>query len=805
MRSLHIATLGQDIRYAFRMIRKNPGFTAIVVVTLALGIGANTATFSMVQAALSISIPDPDRVVVVHTDNVKRGMRNLPASVPDFWDWRDSGLFSNVGAFTNEGVNVRQGDRVERVNAVFVTAGFFDVAGLRPRLGRAFTEQDTRPNAPPVVVLNERAWRSRFLENAGVIGQTIVVDGVPRSIIGVFPRGLPTDGREELYVPLVFDSTKVLERGSRSYPVIGRLRQGLSLTEARQRMGDLADRLGREYPDDEGNTFRLQPIGEALIQDSQTLLGVLFGAVGFVLMIACANIAGLLLARGTARQREMTVRAALGASRWALARQLLIESLLLGLLGGAVALLPAIWGIQFISMLRIEELPNSDLTSLNWTVLGFNLGVSVITGLLFGCAPAVTNWKTNVSEALKATGPALGGGAHQRLRSSFVVGEIALTLVLLVGAGLALQSFLRLRSTNPGYDASGLLTLRVALSERQYPDVEKQRAFFDRVIDRARALPGLESISGISELPAGDSIHGTGFLPTDRPEPRRADVPIVLYESVINDYFRTMRIPLVEGRSFNDLDRTDSQPVLVVDRWTADRYWPNQNPIGKRVKLGSKQEPREIVGVVGTVEQKLAVTLMLGQLGQVYLPMSQGPKPAMALVVRTSGNTTQAASTLRTIVSEIDPDQALFELRLMDDFRASGRAMHRLAMTLLGTFALVALLLAAIGLYGVIAFSVGQRTREFGIRMSLGAQRRDVLQLVLRQGVIMTAVGLALGLAGAFSLTRAMAAILYGIGANDSTTFGWSALLLAAVALLASYVPAYRATLIDPVKALHHD
>jgi putative ABC transport system permease protein len=278
-----------------------------------------------------------------------------------------------------------------------------------------------------------------------------------------------------------------------------------------------------------------------------------------------------------------------------------------------------------------------------------------------------------------------------------------------------------------------------------------------------------------------------------------------LYESVINDYFRTMRIPLLTGRSFNDLDRTDSQPVLIVDRWTADRYWPNQNPIGKRVKLGSKQEPREIVGVVGPVEQRLAVTLMLGQLGQVYLPMSQGPKPTMSLVVRTSGNTTQPASTLRTIVSEIDPDQALFELRLMDDFRANGRAMHRLAMTLLAAFALVALLLAAIGLYGVIAFSVGQRAREFGIRMSLGAQPRDVLQLVVRQGVIMTAIGLTLGLVGAFSLTRAMAAILYGIETNDSKTFGWSVLLLAVVALLASYVPARRATLIDPVTALHHD
>src|SRR5262249_20223381 len=416
-----------------------------------------------------------------------------------------------------------------------------------------------------------------------------------------------------------------------------------------------------------------------------------------------------------------------------------------------------------------------------------------------------TNWKTNVSESLKATGPALGGGAHQRLRSFFVVGEIALTLVLLVGAGLALQSFMRLRSSNPGYDARDLLTLRIALSERQYPDVDKQRGYFERLFDRTRGVPGLESIAAISELPSGDSIHGTGFFPADRPEPRRADVPIVLYETVGNVYFQTMRIPLLGGRPFNDFDRAASQPVVIVDQWTAERYWPNQNPIGQRVRLGSKQALREVVGVVGTVEQRLAVKIMLGQLGQVYLPMSQEPKPAMALVVRTAGNGAQVASTLRRIVQGIDPDQALFELRLMDDLRAAGRAMYRLAMTLLGAFASVALLLAAIGLYGVIAFSVGQRTREFGIRMSLGAQRRDVLQLVLRQGVIMAAVGVALGLAGAFSATRAMSAILYGIGANDSKTFGWAALLLAAIALLACYVPARRATLIDPVKALHHD
>jgi putative ABC transport system permease protein len=787
------------------MIRKNPGFTAIVVITLALGIGANTVTFSMLQAALSIAIPDSNRVVVIHTDNAKRGMRNLPASVPDFLDWKDSGIFSSVGAYTNEGVNLRQGDRVEHVRALFVTAGFLDVTEPQPRLGRAFTERDTSPNAPPVVMLSDKTWQSRFLGNASIIGQTVVVDGVPRSVIGVLPRQLTSVGREEIYVPLVFDSPKLTERGSRSYPVIGRLRSGLSLLEAQHRMSDLAERLGREYPDDEGNTFRLQPVKEAFLEDSQALLAVLFGAVGFVLAIACANIAGLLLARGTARKREMTIRAALGASRWALARQLLIESLLLGLVGGIIAVLPAVWGIRFISSLNLEELPNPDLIALNWTVLAFNLAISIVTGLLFGCIPAFTSWKTNVSESLKATGPSLGGGEHQRLRGFFVVGEIALTLVLLVGAGLALQSFLRLRSSNPGYDARGLLTLRVALSERQYPDGEKQRAFFDRVIDRARALPGLESISGISELPAGDSLHGTGFLPTDRPEPRRVDVPIVLYETVINDYFRTMSIPLLAGRSFDNQDRTDSRPVLIVDRWTADRYWPNQNPIGKRVKLGSKQEPREIVGVVGTVEQKLAVTLMLGQIGQVYLPMSQGPKPAMSLVVQTDGNVPRVASAIRSVVQEIDADQALFELRLMDDFRAAGRAMHRLAMTLLGAFALVALLLAAIGLYGVIAFSVGQRTREFGIRMSLGAQRRNVLQLVLRQGLIMTAAGLALGLAGAFSLTRVMATILYGIGANDSRTFGWSALLLAVVALLASYVPAHRATLIDPVKALHHD
>jgi putative ABC transport system permease protein len=800
-----ISTLGQDIRYACRMLRKNPGFTTVVVVTLALGIGANTVTFSMLQAALAIAIPDSNRVVLVHTDNTKRGVRNLPASIPDFLDWRDSGVFSHIGAFTEDGVNVRLGDRVERVSALFVTAGFFEVVDPRLRLGRVFTEPETSPSAAPVVVLSEKAWQSRFLGDTGIIGRTVVVDGVPRNIIGVLPRRFPTVGREELYVPLVFNSAKTTERGSRSYPVIGRLRQGLTLPEAQRRMSDLADHLGRQYPDDEGNTFRLQPVREAFLEDARTLLGVLFGAVGFVLMIACANIAGLLLARSTARQREMSIRTALGASRWMLTRQLLTESSVLALLGGAVAVVPAVWGMHFISSLKLDELPNPDLISLNWTVLAFNLGVSLVTGLLFGCIPAFTVWKTSVSESLKATGASLGGGAHQRLRSLFVVSEIALTLVLIVGAGLALQSFLRLRSSDPGYDARGLLTMRVALSERQYQDGEKQGAFFERLIDRARVVPGLESISGVSELPASDSIHATGFLPTDRPEPRRADVPIVLYESVLNDYFRTMRVPIVAGRFFNERDRTDSQPVAIIDEWAASRYWPNQSPIGQHVRLGFRQPPREIVGVVGAVEQRLVVKVMLGQIGQAYLPMSQAPKPAMSLVVRPGGDSAEAVSAIRSILRGVDQDQALFEVQLMDEMRAEGRALHRLAMSLLGAFALLALLLAAIGLYGVIAFSVGQRTREFGIRMSLGAQRRDVLRLVVGQGVIMTVIGIGLGLAGAFSLTRVMGTMLYGIGANDSRTFGWSALLLAAVALLASYVPARRATLIDPVRALRND
>ena len=802
-----LRSLARDFRYAVRVLRKNPGFSAVVIATLALGIGANSAIYSAMRATLTPApVPDMDRVTIVWTDNFKRSEHEFPVSAPDYKDWKSSGVFSSLGIFEQKGRNLRLGSRSERLDGINVTDGVFETIAIRPLLGRLFDAQDMQPGHEDVAVLSYGLWRSRFAADPSVVGSRVVLDGSTYTIVGVLPAAFPRYGKDPVYCPTLLTDALDSDRGTRHYFALGRLAAGLNIEAARKRLNDLGARLAASYPfSNAGTTPRLQPFQEAFVQDAKTMLAVLFGAVGFVLLIACANIANLVLARGTSRAREMTVRAALGASRWQLARQSLTENLLLAIAGGLLAIAPAAAAMSLITTFRIEELPNSDLISLDWRVLVFNLILSAVTGILFGMVPAFQMRKVQVHEALKSAGRAVAGGSHQRLRGLLVVSEVALTLILLAGAGLMTRTFLRLRTAYPGYATRGVLTMKVALPVRQYSSGDRQSAFFARVMEQASAVPGVRALGAIDDLPTSDNLHATGLTFPDRPDPRSEDIPIVLRNSVIGDYFRALRVPLLRGRYLNDSDRKDAPLVAVIDEWTARRFWPNQDAVGRPFRFGRRGPVHHVAGVVGNVDSGVADTVLRGRVGHFYLPAWQEPHPDMALVARTDGDPLTLISGIREAVQRIDVDQPVFDVMTMSAARAAGSTSQELISLLLGGFAVLALVLAAIGIYGVVAYNVGRRTREFGIRMSLGAQRSDVLRLVAGRGLVLTATGIAIGLAGAYALTSVMKDLLYGVGATDPITFAAVTAILAAVTLLAGYLPARRATRIDPVLALRDE
>jgi putative ABC transport system permease protein len=800
-----MGTFLRDGRQGLRMLVNNPGFTAVAVLTLALGIGANTAIFSVVRATLltPVPIPEPERVVMVWTEG--RDYHHFPASIPDYLDWKTSGIFEQMGAMREGGFNLRFGDRTERVMGVFVTEGWFAALGIQPSLGRFYGEQDMHPGHDRVVVLTHDCWTSSFASDAAILGKSVVLDGEAHTIVGVLPKNFPKLGHEQIYAPLIFREPVASDRRTRFIGVMGKLQRGVSLVTAQQRMNELSRRLGRQYEADLGETAILQPVEQAYVEDVQTLVLVIASAVGFVLLIACANIANLLLARGTGREKEMAVRAAMGAGRWTLARQLLTESTVLALAGGLLATLLAAWGIDFIRWFKLEEMPNAELVKLDAGVFTFNLLASLVTGVLFGLAPAWQAWKTDVNETLKAAGRGSSAGANQRIRGVLVVSEIALTLVLLVGAGLMVKSFTSMRSAYPGFNSHGVLTMKIALSDRQYPTPEKQAAYFAEALRRISVLPGVTAAGAVDGLPGGDEIHGAGLRRADRPEPKLSDVPIVLVNSVMPGYFRVMQARLFRGRVFSETDRKDSAPVAIIDAWTARRYWPDTDPLGQSLRLGTKLPPRRIVGVVGDMSQGLLVKMIKGQVGQVYLPLVQEPKADMSLALRTAGAPASLTATVQKALREIDRDQPVFQVQDLDSARDASAMPQKLAAALLGAFAGVALLLAMIGIYGVVAYGAGRRMREIGIRVALGAGRRDVLKLLLGQGLVLTSIGVGIGLAGAWTLTRWMSSLLSGVEPTDPATFAVVCLLLCAAAMLASYIPARRATNVDPVEALRQE
>ena len=808
-----MGTLIQDVRYGLRMLLKNPGFSAIAVLTLALGIGANSTLFSVVNGVLLRPLPFPnsDRLAAVWEFVPEKGWNREPFSYPDFTDWREqTKSFEKMAAFSYVGATLEEGGSAEFVTGAAVSADLFPLLSARPQLGRVFTAEEDRPGASRVVVLSHGFWERRFHSSPEVLGKTILLDGESCTVVGVMPEtfNFPILGSpRSFWVPLVTDpdTRERLELRSNHYlSAVGLLKQGIGPLQAEADLDTIARRLEVAYP---GTNHlmraRVLPLQEELVGDVRSALLVLLGAVGFVLLIACANIANLLLARASSRQKEIAIRAALGAGWGRIARQLLVESLLLSLTGGAVGLLVAVWGEDLVVRLAPGAIPRVGEIGLDMRVFGFTLGVSLLTGILSGLAPALRAARSSLDPDLReGRGGEAEGWKRNRVRALLVVSEVALSLVLLAGAGLMLRSFERLSGVQPGFNPENVLTMKLSLPDARFPEAAQRIALFDRLLEQVRAVPGIRSAAVVFTLPLGGNNRSNSFRIPDHPSPDGND-PDVNYRSISPDYLTAMGIPLLKGRAFSAQDGATAPPVALVNESFARRIFPGVDPVGKIIETdeGSTRR-REIVGVVGDVRfDSLDAPLQ----PEYYVPYPQGPEPAVTLVVKALKDPSSLAATLREQVRSLDHSLPLYSVHTMEEYLSSSVANRRLIATLLGSFAGVALALAATGLYGVLAYSVTRRTREIGIRVALGARPGDVLKLVVAQGMLLTVTGLGIGLAGALLLTRFLSGLLFGVGATDPLTFAGVSALLAAVALLACYLPARRAARVDPVTALHYE
>ncbi len=811
-------TFLQDMRYGFRMLLKRPGFTVVAVLALALGIGANTAIFSVVNAVLLRPLPfkDPERLVAVWETNPQLGaeMRNRnEVALGNFLDWRaQNQVFEQLAALTDANVNLTGVAEPERIQSVVATTNIFQTLGVQPLMGRAFLPEEENVSSPRAVVLSHGLWQRRFGSDPNLVGKTLTLNGNQTTVVGIMPPGFqlqfPRSIQVDMWLPMRIDPAAEASRKFHYLYVLGRLKPGVSLEQAQGAMSIIAAELQQQYPETNADkSAHVVLLHKQLVGNIQSYLYVLFAAVGFVLLIACANVANLLLARVAARHKEVAIRTALGAGRLRLIRQLLTESLMLSFCGGLLGLLIAYWGIDLLLALTPSDVPRLSEIGLHGPVFGWTLLISILTGVLFGLAPAIQATKPDLNEALKESGGRSTGNLQRsRIRNLLVVAEVALALVLLICAGLMIKSFARLQQVSPGFEPRNLLTMNISLPRQKYKEKLQANVFFDQLFQRLRAVPGVEAVGGIDPLPLSDSNSTTGFLVEGGPVLAIADRPEVGQRNVTPDYFQAMRIPVLKGRAFTDQDRENQPRALIVNEALARRYWPGEEVIGKRLGFdddaGKQMEWWEIVGIVGNVKHE---RLDAEAKPEVFFPYQQSPHNFMTLVVRTSSDPSSMIATVREQVLAIDRDQPVFDIKTMEQRLSKAVAQSRFLMLLLGVFSALALILAAVGIYGVMAYVVTQRTHEIGIRMALGAQPRDVLRMVVGQGMMLTLIGVAIGLVAAFALTRLMASLLYGVTATDPWTFAGVALVLSAVALLASFIPARRATKVDPMVALRYE
>ena len=791
-----MSTLMQDIRYGFRMLWKNPGFTLIAVLALALGIGANTAIFSVVNAVLLRPLPykDADRLVYI-------GL-----SLPDYRDVEESNqVFDGMAVFASNQYNLTGTENAEQVLGAVVSTNFFPLLGTA-QLGRTFSAADDRE---PLAVISYDLWQRRFGGQQDVLGKTLGLSGKPHTIVGVMPPEFQFPNSQfKVWVPLgsAMEATpeQAQNRQLRIFRSIAHLKPGVTLAQAQADVDAISNRLQQQYPDtNAGVRLRVVSIYERLVGDVRPALLIILGTVGLILLIACANVANLLLARTTAREREIAIRSALGAGRWRVVRQLLTESVLLASIGGALGILLAAWSIDLLPMLGAQDIPRADAIRIDLPVLLFTTGASLLTGLLFGLAPALQALKVNLNESLKEGGrDGIGGSRGRRLRGVLVVAEVALAVVVLIGAGLLIKSFSRLLNVNAGFKTENLLTMNVNLSNFKEP--QKRTALVNQLLEQIKRIPGVERVGGATGLPPQTPQRATNFevegLPNLNPDESGS-----YFIAATPDYFRALETPLTAGRAFDEHDTETSAPVVIINQSLARRLFPNSSAVGRRLKLVNPEQTsdwREIVGVVGDIKYS-----GLDDPGEsaIYTPFAQTPFLWSYFMVRTNSSPMNVSASLQRAVSAVDENLTAARIKPMDQLVSETVAQPRFNALLLGIFAALALVLAAVGIYGVISYTVAQRTREIGIRMALGAQGKDVLKLVVGQGMTLALIGVATGLAAAFALTRLMASLLFNVSATDPVTFVLIALLLALVALLACYIPARRAMRVDPMEALRYE
>jgi putative ABC transport system permease protein len=811
-----MGTFLQDLRYGFRMLMKRPGFTAVAVVALALGIGANTAIFSVVNGVLLRPLPfkEPGRLVAVWETNAQTGTevnnRNEVA-LPNFLDWREQNrVFEQLAALTYASVNLTGTAEPERIQSAVVTTNMFQTLGVEPAQGRAFLPEEENVKSQRAVVISHGLWQRRFGSDPGLVGRTLTLNGNPTTVVGIMPQGFqlqfPVSMAVDMWLPMRIDQAAAPDRNYHYLYVLGRMKPGVTVEQAQSGMSAIMGQLQQQYPEtNAAKGANVIPLHKQLVGDVEPYLYVLFGAVGFVLLIACANVANLLLARTSARQKEVAIRTALGASRLRLVRQLLTESIMLAVMGGGLGLLIAYWGIDLLIALSPSDVPRLGEIGLHGPVFAWTLLVSLLTGMLFGLAPALQASKPDLNEALKESGGrGTGGLKTSRLRSLLVVSEVALALVLLISAGLMIRSLLALQRTNPGFETKNLLTMNISLPRQKYRESKQSILFFDQLIERIRGVPGVQAVGGCDPLPLSGSDGTTGFVVEGGPSLALAERPEVGSRTVTPDYFRAMGIPLVKGRALTEADREDRPRALLINEALARKYFPGEDVIGKRLGFGEpeKQVWWEVVGVVGNVRHK---RLDREAKPEVYFPYQQQPHNFLSLVVRTAQDPAAMAGAVRSQVLSLDPDQPVFDIKTMDERLSNTVSQSRFITLLLAAFSGLALCLSAVGVYGVMAYTVAQRTHEIGIRVALGAQSGDVLRLVLAQGMKLTLIGVGLGLGAALLLTRVMASLLYGVTATDPLTFIAVAALLSAVALLACFIPARRALKVDPIVALRYE
>ena len=815
-----MGTVLQDIRYGMRMLVKKPPFTAVAVIALALGIGANTAIFGVVNAVLlrPLSFKDPERIAVIQ--GVKEGNSWTTISYDDFVDFRDrQQSFEQLAAFSAPWTfNLLGAGEPMQVQGQYASANLLSMLGVAPARGRDFLPAEDRPGSQErVVILSHGFWQRQFGANPDLIGRTINLNDQSFTVIGITPPGFKVTDESELWVPLALNPINSRGRLVRYLSVAGRLQPGVTLAGAQAEMSIIARQLEQQYPDmNKGFGVHLIPLHEQIVGKVRPALLVLLGAVGFVLLIACANVANLTLARAVMRRKEIAIRAALGAGRVQLIRQLLTESVLLALLGGFVGLLLATWGVDLLLALGPENIPRREEIGLDAGVLVFTLAVSLLTGLIFGLVPAWQASKADLNVTLKEGGQLQGTSAkHQRLRNALVIAEIALALVLLTGSGLLIKSFARLLDVNPGFDTSNVLALQVTLPSSKYSQEQKRAAFYQQLEERLKALPGVQAVGAVSRLPlfAGDITSGrsniTSRLVIEGRPAAAGDLPEVDYRVASPSYFQAMNIPLVRGRLFNwqdePQDRAGLPLVAIINEAMARRFWPGEDPIGKRIKWSGDLDQNPwwtIVGVVGNVRH---FSLDMEPRPEVYRPYLVNPLTGPIIVVRAASNPENLIALVRNEVRALDGDVPISNISTMPQLVSRSVAPRRFSMLLLTIFSAVALLLAAVGIYGVMAYSVTQRTHEIGIRLALGAQTADVLKLVVGQGMALALMGVGIGVVGAFALTHLMSSLLYGVSTTDPLTFVVVSVLLTSVALLASYIPARKATKVDPMVALRYE